>query len=57
MEDKYLVLVNRNNPLKDESVYEKVDCKSLYADNRTLEKETLEEFLKLKEFIRKWLYY
>jgi len=52
MEDKYLVLVNSSNTLKDESVYEKVDCNSPYADNRKLEKETFEAFLKLKEFIK-----
>ena len=52
MEDKYLVLVNGKNPLKDESLYEKVDCNSPYANNRTLEKETYEAFLKLRKFIK-----
>lgn len=52
MDDKYLVLVNKDNPLKDESMYEKVDCASPYAEDRTLEKETFEAFLNLREFVK-----
>ena len=52
MEDKYLILVNQNNPLKDESIFEKVECDSKYAENRVLEHKTYEAFKKLKEFIK-----
>lgn len=50
--DKYLVLVNKDNPLKDESMYEKVDCNSNYANDRTAEKEAFEAFKKLQEFVK-----
>ena len=52
MEDKYLVLVNQKNPLKDESIFEKVNCDSKYAENRILEIKTYEAFKKLQEFIK-----
>ena len=52
MDNKYLILVNKDNSLKDENIYEKVDCKSPYADGRVLEKETFESFLKLRNFIK-----
>lgn len=51
MKDKYLILVNQNNPMKNEEEYEKVLCDSIYADDRTLEKETYEQFLKLRDFV------
>ena len=52
MSDKYLILVNKDHILKDESIFEKVDCNSKFADNRQLEKEAFLAFLKLKEYIQ-----
>ena len=52
MENKYLILVNKENPMINEENYEKVLCESIYAGNRTLEKETYEQFLKLQDFIK-----
>ena len=52
MKDKYLILVNRNNKINDESIFEKVDSKSKYSDGRFLEKETLKSFLELKDYVQ-----
>lgn len=52
MENKYLILVNKEHPMKNESEYEKVLCDSIYANDRTLEKKTYEQFLKLQDFIK-----
>lgn len=52
MENKYLILVNKNNPMKNEDEYEIIKCNSKYAEDRTLEKETYEQFLKLKKHIK-----
>jgi D-alanyl-D-alanine carboxypeptidase len=52
MENKYLILVNKNHPMENEENYEKVLCESIYASDRTLEKETYESFLKLQEFVK-----
>lgn len=52
MNDKYLILVNKENSMKNEELYEKVLCESIYAPNRTLEKKTYEQFLKLQNFIK-----
>ena len=51
-ENKYLILVNKDNPMENEEDYEKVLCKSIYADDRTLEKKTYEQFLKLQDFVK-----
>lgn len=51
-DNKYLILVNKDNPMKNEEDYEKVLCKSIYADDRTLEKKTYEQFLKLQDFVK-----
>lgn len=53
MSDKYLILVNKENPMKNDENYEIVSCESIYANDRTLEKKTYLEFLKLQEFIKK----
>lgn len=52
MNDKYLILVNKENPMKNEELYEKVLCESIYANDRTLEKKTYEQFLKLQDFVK-----
>lgn len=52
MKNKYLILVNKENPMTKEEDYEKVVCKSIYANNRTLEKKTYEQFVKLQEFVK-----
>lgn len=52
MNNKYLILVNKENPMKNEEVYEKVLCESIYANDRTLEKKTYEQFLKLQDFVK-----
>lgn len=52
MNNKYLILVNKENPMKNEELYEKVLCESIYANDRTLEKKTYEHFLKLSDFIK-----
>ena len=51
-DNKYLILVNKDNPMKNEEDYEKVLCNSIYADDRTLEKKTYEQFLKLQDFVK-----
>lgn len=51
MENKYLILVNPNNPIKDESIFKKVNCNSKYNKEVTLEEETYESFLELKKYI------
>lgn len=43
-DNKYLILVNKDNPMKNEEDYEKVLCKSIYADDRTLEKKHMNNF-------------
>lgn len=53
MRNKYLILVNRENPMINEEKYKKVLCESIYANNRTLEEKTYEYFLKLKKFIKR----
>lgn len=52
MNSKYLILVNQNNPMKNEEIYEKVVCESKYAINRSLEKETYQQFLKFKDYVK-----
>ena len=52
MKNKYLILVNKDNNLEDESIFEKVDSNSAYAENRPLEIKTLEAFKKLQEYIK-----
>lgn len=51
MDNKYLILVNKTHSMKNENNYEKVLCNSKYANNRTLEKDTYDAFLKLKDYI------
>jgi D-alanyl-D-alanine carboxypeptidase len=53
MDNKYLILVNKNNPMKNEDLYDKVLCDSIYANDRMLEKETYKSFLKLQKFVYK----
>lgn len=53
MKNKYLILVNKENPMKNEDIYIKVLCKSIYANDRILEKKTYKQFLKLQNFIKK----
>jgi len=50
--NKYLILVNKNNKMNDESIYTKVKADSKYNDNVYIEKETYEAFLKLKDFVK-----
>ena len=52
MDDKYLILINKDKPMKNDNFYEKVLCESNYANDRKLEKETYKQFLKLKDFIQ-----
>ncbi|MCI8574876.1 MAG: M15 family metallopeptidase [Bacilli bacterium] len=52
MKNKYLILVNRNHKMTNEQNYEKVLCESIYAKDRTLEKKTYEQFLKLQKFVK-----
>lgn len=52
MNNKYLVLVNRNNPFKDNNLFNIVNCNSLYAKDRYLEEKTYESFLKFKDFLK-----
>ncbi len=51
MDKKYMILVNKNNPMKDEDSYKKIEVDSKYAEDRTLEEETYAAFLKLKDFV------
>lgn len=51
MNNKYLILVNKDNPMKNEERYKKVLCESIYADDRTLEEKTYQQFLKLQELV------
>lgn len=53
MDNKYLILVNKNSPMKNEERYKKVLCASIYADDRTLEEKTYQQFIKLQEFVQK----
>ncbi len=50
--EKYLLLVNKDNAMIDESIFEKVKADSKYNDNILIEKETYEAFLELKDFIK-----
>lgn len=52
MQNKYLILVNKDNPMENEELYEKVLCESIYANDRILEKETYEQYLKLQNFVK-----
>ena len=52
MDNKYLVLVNKNHPLENDDIFEKVDSNSNYAKNRPLEKETLKAFQSLRDFVK-----
>lgn len=51
MNNKYLILVNKDNPMKNEERYKKVLCESIYADDRTLEEKTYQQFIKLQELV------
>ena len=51
MEDKYLILVNKENKMNNHFNYEIVDVDSRYSDNVKLEKKTYEAFLQLKDFV------
>lgn len=51
MENKYMLLVNRENPMEDESIFKKVKCNSIYQDNILIEEKAYEKFLELKKFI------
>ena len=53
MNNKYLILVNRNNQINEKYECELVDCDSIYANDRKLEKETYSQFKKLEDFISK----
>lgn len=52
MNNKYLILVNKNNPMKNEKNYKKILCKSIYANDRTLEEKTYNQFIKLQNFVK-----
>lgn len=52
MKNKYLILVNRDNPMNNDDNYEKVPCESIYANDRSLEKKTYLQFLKLQDFVK-----
>lgn len=53
MNNKYLVLVNKNNPFKDNNLFNIVNCNSLYAKDRCLEEKTYASFQKFKDFLKK----
>lgn len=51
MKNKYLVLVNKDNIMKNFDDYEIVTCNSAYADDRYLENKTYQQFIKLQKYI------
>lgn len=50
MENKYLILVNKENKMENLDDYEIIKCNSAYADDRYLERKTYDQFLKLKDY-------
>ncbi len=51
MDNKYLILVNQNNAMKNDNLFEIIKAETNYAPNRFLEKKTYEAFIKLKNYI------
>lgn len=47
--DKYFVLVNKNNPIIDEDMFETVEYKNALGEVIVVEKETLAAFLNMRE--------
>ena len=48
MDNKYLILVNKDNKMEDKNIFQIVEVNSNYAPNRKLEERTFEAFKKLK---------
>ncbi len=52
MKNKYLILINKENPMINEKDYKKIKCESIYKENIMLEEKTYNQFLKLKNLIK-----